>query len=452
MVTKPVYSLPLTTLGTQTTKELHDAEMARVIDVLWSATLSGSTQQAQAARDEAVAAAAAATAAANTVVQVAPYAGSFVGNGSTATFTIPGALSLKEQVTLHIASVFQSPALYEVAISGPNTVVTFNQPFPDGAVVDWEAQRTKEVGVLNGSDALFSFGSAGTPGIRFATDTDTGIYRSAANTIGFSTGGTARALMSTTAFQIDVPITGETLTSGPLDNTSGKIPKFHPTQGIFGLGAIATPLVTDFFELLRPGFYRFQEATVSNGPTGWGAAYNATAVVLKAGDTTFEGATILAARGTSSPTARRFAIGNQNNARDTIDWAELYHNKNLVGTVSQSAGVPTGAVVQRGSNANGEFVRFADGTQICWHSVSIASLAISTGFMGGFRSAGQDWTFPAAFSANPSMNAYATGASAFGMAAHGAGTGVTGVYSFTAVTSQTAATRTATLMAIGRWF
>lgn len=37
----------------------------------------------------------------------------------------------------------------------------------------------------------------------------------------------------------------------------------------------------------------------------------------------------------------------------------------IVGVVSQLAGVPTGAVIQRGSNANGEYVRFADGTQIC---------------------------------------------------------------------------------------
>ena len=37
-----------------------------------------------------------------------------------------------------------------------------------------------------------------------------------------------------------------------------------------------------------------------------------------------------------------------------------------VGTVSQAGGVPTGAIIQRGSNANGEFVRYADGTQICW--------------------------------------------------------------------------------------
>jgi hypothetical protein len=46
-------------------------------------------------------------------------------------------------------------------------------------------------------------------------------------------------------------------------------------------------------------------------------------------------------------------------------WRELYHTGNILGTVSQSGGVPTGAIIERGSNANGEYVRYADGTQIC---------------------------------------------------------------------------------------
>lgn len=37
----------------------------------------------------------------------------------------------------------------------------------------------------------------------------------------------------------------------------------------------------------------------------------------------------------------------------------------LVGTVTQSAGVATGAVVESGSNANGEWTKWADGTMIC---------------------------------------------------------------------------------------
>lgn len=58
----------------------------------------------------------------------------------------------------------------------------------------------------------------------------------------------------------------------------------------------------------------------------------------------------------------------------------------VVGMVSQSDGTPTGAIVQRGSNVNGEYTRFADGTQICWiQSFSTLSNAAAT------------WTFPAEF-------------------------------------------------------
>ncbi|MDX1072624.1 phage tail protein [Sinorhizobium medicae] len=43
----------------------------------------------------------------------------------------------------------------------------------------------------------------------------------------------------------------------------------------------------------------------------------------------------------------------------------------VVGTASNSAGFPAGAIIERGSNANGEYVRFADGTQICWGTGTI---------------------------------------------------------------------------------
>lgn len=38
----------------------------------------------------------------------------------------------------------------------------------------------------------------------------------------------------------------------------------------------------------------------------------------------------------------------------------------IVGSVSQTGGLPGGALIERGSNSNGQFVRFADGTQIAW--------------------------------------------------------------------------------------
>jgi hypothetical protein len=39
-----------------------------------------------------------------------------------------------------------------------------------------------------------------------------------------------------------------------------------------------------------------------------------------------------------------------------------------VGTVSESSGTPTGDIIERGSNANGEFVKYADRTLICWEA------------------------------------------------------------------------------------
>ena len=57
----------------------------------------------------------------------------------------------------------------------------------------------------------------------------------------------------------------------------------------------------------------------------------------------------------------------------------IYNQRNILGAVSQSDGVPTGAIIERGSNANGEFVRYADGTQICTTSPLSSSIEEVTG-------------------------------------------------------------------------
>lgn len=88
----------------------------------------------------------------------------------------------------------------------------------------------------------------------------------------------------------------------------------------------------------------------------------------------------------------------------------------IVGTVSQSGGAPTGAIVERGSNANGEYVKFADGTLICWTSPSAASADMTTTVAtgGGYQSSGLTTvTFPAPFVGIPAVvpcGRYVTGA------------------------------------------
>ncbi len=82
------------------------------------------------------------------------------------------------------------------------------------------------------------------------------------------------------------------------------------------------------------------------------------------------------------------------------DVTGAYGRSNVLGTVSQSAGVPTGAVIERGSNANGEYVRWADGTQIC----TVVGPAMTADVLSGgmYRSADiWVWTYPAAWSLTP---------------------------------------------------
>jgi hypothetical protein len=62
--------------------------------------------------------------------------------------------------------------------------------------------------------------------------------------------------------------------------------------------------------------------------------------------------------------AFRLAIG-ASNAANLLSGVAPVARLPLLGSVAQAAGVPTGAIVERGSNANGQYTKFADGTMIC---------------------------------------------------------------------------------------
>jgi hypothetical protein len=86
----------------------------------------------------------------------------------------------------------------------------------------------------------------------------------------------------------------------------------------------------------------------------------------------------------------------------TTDDGDVYAKGNILGTVSESSGVPTGAIIESGSNANGEFVKYADGTMICTGRVTESRS--SSGVLATL------FTMPAAFI---STTAYTPLASAF---------------------------------------
>lgn len=87
--------------------------------------------------------------------------------------------------------------------------------------------------------------------------------------------------------------------------------------------------------------------------------------------------------------------------------AGKFGRNTILGAVSQSAGVPTGALIEQGSNSNGRYLRFADGTQICtWKTPSAALPAVSIPVGQIYKSTDIDilWTFPAAFSSEPAFS------------------------------------------------
>ena len=125
-----------------------------------------------------------------------------------------------------------------------------------------------------------------------------------------------------------------------------------------------------------------------------------------------------------------------------------YGPGNLLGSVSESGGVPTGAVIERGSTANGDYVRFADGTQICTVTLSAVDCTNATGAL--FASAVFTWDFPMGFAtgATPAVSGAAGAASRFLGLDAPSGTQASGqVLSAVSDPTQLAPT----LVAIGRW-
>lgn len=101
-----------------------------------------------------------------------------------------------------------------------------------------------------------------------------------------------------------------------------------------------------------------------------------------------------------------------------IDWVELYTTNNALGTVSQSSGVPKGAIIERGSNANGEYVKYADGTLICTKTLSGN---VESGV--GYTAVDLQWTLPTGF-LNTSYSAAVFHVSQSGIPASARGGGI----------------------------
>lgn len=204
-------------------------------------------------------------------------------------------------------------------------------------------------------------GTASAPALSFEGDADTGICRPAADQLGLAVGGVTRAVLTGSALQVSVPVTGSAVVSNANDVVAGKL------------------------------------LTTNAGP------------------------------------------------------AQAYRRGNVVGTVSQASGVPTGGLIERGSNATGQFTRWADGTQICWQTLTV-NAPINVAFLGGFRTAAQTWVYPAAFVSPPSLTATTANLNSINVLANNVGASAASIFHMTVTSQGTAADLVANLVAVGRWF
>lgn len=216
--------------------------------------------------------------------------------------------------------------------------------------------------------------------------------------------------------------------------------------GAFGLGSNAATLVTDYDAIMITGFYRNTAAA-----TGTPIAASLSWSVLHVAHASDGTASQLAMR-SSNTTANQIYIRRKSGGAWSA-WAKLFHGENLLGTVSQSAGLPTGAVIERGSNANGEYVRFADGTQICHATFSAFVTDVTTVSGALYTNAAEvSWTFPAAFITQAGLFVSASPRSTAIVFAKVRNTGSASAALRLLATTSLTATITIDFMAIGRWF
>jgi len=293
----------------------------------------------------------------------------------------------------------------------------------DAAVTDGN------ISFVGDAPGLFGNGTLAAPSISFASDTAIGFRRTATGSFAVVTGGADRMTFNDSGATLTGLLTGIAITQSSTDVTDGRLMKV----GDYGAGI---PIAYTDFNLVPMGVRFSAGSTALNRPdftTNWSGV-------------TF--------RGFNSNNGYMLAFGGGGIYQRAFNgavygpWRMVYDTGNIVGNVSQTNGVPTGSIIQRGSNGNGEFVRFADGTQICWSSVFTADSTTARG--GVFQwASNQTWTFPAAFSSNPNVSpAHTNNTLCWGCAATASPTSV----AVNVTSSLSLAGRSGWFIATGRWY
>ena len=287
----------------------------------------------------------------------------------------------------------------------------------------------------------FADGTVSAPGLRFAADENTGMRRKGSDALAFVTGGADRLEVNNAGAVLTGALTGSAVVSSLTDSTAGRL----VTPGGMGLGTVGTPPnVSDLDSFTIPsGLWRVISTTpnIASKPTAASSFASLLVRRYDAGAVEQEWTDVVAPHGKWHRVS--ISAGTAWSA-----WSQVYTGRSILGTVSQTGGVPTGAIIQRGSNANGEFVRFADGTQICWHTLALGAANVASGAL--FRSETVTWPFPAAFSIAPSVPPPGSGSTLRWTMVGAPTTSSVGARSLSTISDTGAAN--GMFMAIGRWF
>lgn len=162
------------------------------------------------------------------------------------------------------------------------------------------------------------------------------------------------------------------------------------TVGAFGLGGETALPVSDLDDAVDTGFFRYGGSALNAPFSSGGGLLTISQLAGRKTQIAFEHNT--------GKAAIRFVSEVPPAAGDWQDWQNLYHAGSLLGPVSQSGGQPTGAVIESGSTVDGDYTRWADGTQVCRHRLTSSAAG------------GQGWTYPAGFVAAPQVLATAQAA------------------------------------------
>ena len=331
-----------------------------------------------------------------------------VTNGSTAVAGVgtafvsnvnPGALLLAPNGEAYfVASVSSDTALVLTrAYTGTSQTGQAYEVAPTGGVsaalsADIQSLISDFESVVdNAGEGKFDFGSIGAPGVRFVGDEDTGMRRPASNQVALTAGGIDYLKASSAGIVLTALLSGTAIQSSAFAATSGQVLSLVGASGSYGLGGSGQE-ISDYSSLNGPSrIIAGAGSGVTDAPPDNGA-YRPGFVVHRA----------------SSDRASALAFGNNGLAMRNYeagvpdaDWNVLFAQQNILGTVAQASGMPTGALIEAGSNANGNYVRFADGTQICW-TKGFTTSAITIALGSVFRPpASTSWTYPAAFTSAP---------------------------------------------------